>query len=139
MAFDPAIHKDLYGQNEPLLFPVRTTNQPFIHLARLVTEYFKMKKGTFYVYAIESSLFIENKNQDEEIYVQEIIDPELRNCLTKFMTIFPGQYLTEIGRNISALSINVSLSKIIGVGGIILKETKEIGQNFLNLELPSFI
>ena len=45
MVCDLRIHQNVFGMNEPFLFPVKRTGQPVIHLARLVKEFFGLQKG----------------------------------------------------------------------------------------------
>ena len=118
---------NVFGVGEPLLFPIKRTDQPPIHLARLLTEFFEFDGGSCSFYesngeikmkwekggTYEKWTFSENRGSSTPKEARRID----ANCFD-FQTLKNSGLVNSI-RNLLSLFPNckADLAKIIGIGG----------------------
>ena len=131
---------NVFGIDEPLLFPIKRAGQPEIHLARLLKEFFEFDRGLGVFYESNGEIMIDgfyNKYGDrEEWRISEIrglsTPNEARNISPNFghlhMTIEDADLVQSL-KNLLANYSNckIDMAKIIGIGGegTVLKDSSE--------------
>ena len=119
---------NVYGIDEPLLFPIKRAGQPEIHLARLLREFFEFDGGTCIFNELEGEILME---WDKSGVAQKWTISGNRGCSTpnKARNVDRNSndlYLTikdaDLAQSLRDLLVSYSqckidLSRIIGIGG----------------------
>ena len=128
---------NVFGVDEPLLFPIKRTGQTEIHLARLLKEFFEFSAGicNFYAMSGEIRMKWENNGNYETWTISEnrgkSNPPEARSLKwdnPEFLTLKDVRLVKSLRDLISNYpNQKVSMAKIIGIGGegTVLEEVSE--------------
>ena len=133
---------NVFGIDEPLLFPIKRAGQPAIHLARLLKEFFEFEGGkcTFYEETIYGEIMMDgfyNKYGDREEWrisgIRGCETPgEARNMSPNFGDLHMTIKDTDLVQSLKNLLANypnckIGMAKIIGIGGegTVLEDSKE--------------
>ena len=129
---------NVFGINEPLLFPIERAGQPEIHLARLLKDFFEFDRGTciFYEFNREIVMKWDTNGISEKWTISDNRGCSTPNAARNMSPSFPDLYLTikdaELVQSLKILLANypkckIELAKIIGIGGegTVLEDLKE--------------
>ena len=118
---------NVFGMDEPLLFPIKRAGQPEIHLAKLLREFFEFKGGKCFVFEISGEIRIkmENNGNYEAWTISENRGKsfpsqarDLKPDNPEYLTLKDAELVKSLRKFISNYkSHKIDLAKIIAIGG----------------------
>ena len=131
---------NVFGINEPLLFPVIRAGQPEIQLAKLLRAFFELEGGKCIFYEFKGEIMMDGIYNQSGIYEKWTISAnrgcstpnEARNVDPNFRDLYLTIKDADLAQSLRKFLVNyprceTDLGRIIGIGGegTVLEDTSE--------------